>query len=66
MFLIANNSKLPTSSSCKTDKRSSTITVLAKDIGEIIRSLNPNKAHSHNNLSICMLKLCGDAFIDDI
>ena len=24
------------------------------------KSLNPNKAHGHGNISICMLKICGD------
>ena len=30
-------------------------------IEKIIVSLNPNKAHGHDNISICMLKICGDA-----
>ena len=29
------------------------------DIGEIIRNLNPNKAHGHDRISIRMLQICG-------
>ena len=64
--LITNNSKLPTSPSYLTDKRLSTITFSAEDIGKIIRSLDPNKAHGHDNLSIRMLKLCGDAICEPL
>ena len=64
--LITNNSKLPTSPSHLTDKRLSAITFSADDIGKIIRSLNPNKSHGHDNLSICMLKLCGDAICEPL
>lgn len=44
-----------------TDKRLSTITYSVKDIGKIFWSLDHDKAHGHNNLSIRMLKLRGDA-----
>ena len=56
---INNNSKL------------STVTFSPEDVGKIIRSLNfsfffirslnPNKAHGHDNSSILMIKLCVDA-----
>ena len=59
--LFTNNSKLPTSPNYLTDKRLSTITFSVQDIGKIVRSLNPNKAHGHDNLSIRIVKLCGDA-----
>ena len=58
---ITNNSKLPASPSYLTDKRLSTITFSADDIGKIMRSLNRNKAHGHDNLIMRMLKLFGDA-----
>ena len=44
----------------------SPITFSAEDIGKIIRSLDPNKAHGHDNLSIRMLKLCGDAICEPL
>ena len=64
--LITNNSKLPTSPSYLTDKRLSAITLSAKDTGKTIRSLNPYEAHGHDNLSIGMLKLCGDAVCEPL
>ena len=64
--LITSNSKLPTSPSYLTDKRLYTITFPAKDIGKIIPSLDPNKAHDHDNLSIRMLKLCGNAICEPL
>ena len=33
----------------------------AHNIEKIIVSLNPNKAHGHENISIRMLKICGNA-----
>ena len=62
--LITNNSTLATSQSYFHDKRLSTITFSAEDIGKIIWSLNPNKAHGHDNLSIGMFKLCYDAICE--
>ena len=53
--LITNNSKLPTSPSYLIDKRLSSITFSADDIGKIIRSLNPNKTHGHDHLRRCYL-----------
>ena len=35
----------------------------AADLSRIIRNLNPNKSHGHDNLSIRMLQLCGDSII---
>ena len=57
MSLNTNHSKLPTSSSYLTYKRLSTIIFLAQDVGEIIRSFDPNKTYGYDNLSICMFKL---------
>ena len=33
----------------------------ANDIKSIINKLDPNKAHGHDKISICMIKLCGDS-----
>ena len=38
----------------------SSATFSAEDIGKIIHSLDHNKAHGHDNISIHMLKICGD------
>ena len=64
--LITNNSKLLISPSYLADKRLSSMTFSADDIGKIIRSFKPNKAHGHDNLSIRMLKLCGDAICEPL
>ena len=59
--LIPNNSSLPADVNYITDKRLSTVTFSARDIGKIIQNLDSNKAHGHDNLSIRMLKICGDS-----
>ena len=55
-----NCSKLPTNPRYVTGKRLSTINVTADDIEKINVSFNSNKAHGHDNISISMLKVCGD------
>ena len=42
------------------EKPLSIITFSPEDIGKIIRNLNPNKVHGHENISILMLKICGN------
>ena len=58
--LKANHSELPTSLSFRTDKRLSSATFSAEDIAKIIQGLSPSKTHEHDNISIRMLKICGD------
>ena len=57
--LIKNTSVLPTNSESLTDKSLSNITFTDNDIGKIIKSLDLNKAHGRDMISIRMLKLCG-------
>ena len=59
--LIPNNSSLPADVNYITDKRLSTVTFSARDIRKIIQNLDSSKAHGHDNLSIRMLKICGDS-----
>ena len=42
------------------DKRLRTINFTADNIEKMIVTLNSNKAHGHDNISIRMLKICGD------
>ena len=42
------------------DKRLGKINLTADKIEKIIASLNSNKPHDHENISIRMLKICGD------
>ena len=59
--LILNNNSLLADVNYITDKRLTTGTFSARDIGKIIRNLDSNKAHGHDNLSIPMLKTCSDS-----
>ena len=58
--LLKNCSKVPRNSRYVTDKKLRTINFTADGIGKIILSLNSNKSHRHDNISIHMLKICGD------
>ena len=58
--LLANHSELPTSLSFQINKWLSSVTFSAEDIGKVIQGLDHSKAHGHDNISIRMLKICGD------
>ena len=58
-FIIQNSSKLLLTLNNKTENSISSITFKCNDIVTIIRSLDPNKAHGYNMISIRMLKICG-------
>ena len=57
--IIDNSSELPSNFLKKTDKSIFAITFTCNDIATLIKNLDPNKAHDHDMISICMLKLCG-------
>ena len=59
--LVRNSSVLPTDFELSTDKSLSNITFTDSDIGRIINSLDPNKAHGHDMMRIHMLKICGES-----
>ena len=54
-----NNSILP-ALSYLTDSRLGTIQIADNEIKSIIMSLNPNKTHGCDNISIKMLQLCAE------
>ena len=58
---MSNASKLPSDFTLYIDNRLSAVTFSQDNIGKIIQNLNPSKAHSHDNTSIRMLKLCGSS-----
>ena len=58
---MANNSELPTNPSFQTNKRLSSVRFSAEDIGKTIQGLDPSKARRHDDISIHMLKICGDS-----
>ena len=47
----------------KTNERIGNIQFSSSDISKIIKDLNPNKAHGHDNISIKMIQLCGESII---
>ena len=47
----------------RTPNRLTDINFSSTDISKIIRDLNPNKLHGHDNLSIRMTQICGNSII---
>ena len=47
----------------RTNKHLNDISFTPSDLSRIINDLNPNKAHGHDNISIKMIKMCGDSII---
>lgn len=60
--ILDNGSTIP-DFNLKTDKRISSITFSSSDLSKIIKDLNPNKAHGHDNISIKMIQMCGNSII---
>ena len=52
------SSVLPSTISFKTNSRLNSIFLEKEDVLKIIRNLNVNKAHGHDNISIRLLKIC--------
>ena len=61
---LNNNSKIPENQTYKTNTKLFLIKLMNKDIINIIKSLNEDKVHGHDNISIRMLKICDTADID--
>ena len=60
--ILDNSSNVP-EISYKTNKRISSINLSSSDLSKIIKELNPNKAHGHDNISIRMIQVCGESNI---
>ena len=58
---IENDSTLPNDLVFETTERISSFDISKDEITKIIRSLDPNKAHGHDGISILMLKLYGSS-----
>ena len=56
--LVSNNSVLPSEYTYMTKEHIQSITFTESDVIKIIRDLDVNKAHGHDNISIRMIKLC--------
>ena len=59
---LSNASTLPPLTT-KTDKRLSSLKINEDDILSIIKSLNSNKSHGWDKLSIKMVKMCGKTLV---
>ena len=57
--LMSKDSKLPSRLHYFTEKRLSICKFSSNNIFDIIQQLDPHKAHSHDMISIRMLKICG-------
>ena len=57
-YLINNSSVLPSLLFKRAENVISSIDFGSDDIVKIIHNLDPNKAHGHGMISICMLKIC--------
>ena len=63
---LANNSVIPEYQSYETGERLSSIVIQTDDILKIIRNLNVNKAHGHDEISIRMLKICDSSIVEPL
>ena len=63
-FLISHTSSPPSYINYTTEKFLSTVTLSVEAIGNIIQNLDSNKADGNDNISVRMLKICGDAIYE--
>ena len=59
--LTKNDSKIPSHLNYKTENCLLTANFSIDGIAKILQNLDPNKAHGHDKISICMLQLCGNS-----
>ena len=60
---ISNDSTVPVNINFETRERLSSFEFCVDDIVKIIRSLDQNKAHGHDEISVCMIKLCASSIL---
>ena len=58
---VDNDSSIPPNITFAADQKQSTFEFCTDDIIKIIKSLDPNKAHRHDKISIQMIKLCASS-----
>ena len=63
---LTNSSVLPSKISFKTHSRLNSISFEKEDVLKIMRNLNVNKAHGHDNISIRMLKICDSEVVEPL
>ena len=60
---LPNDSKLPENQTYITETKLSSFNIEDEDIYKIIKTLDINKAHGHDEVSIRMLKLCDKSIV---
>ena len=60
---LKNNSKLPSNQIFLTQSRLNSLDFNKDEILKIIRALNIHKAHSHDDISIRMIKICDKSLL---
>ena len=63
---LVNNSKLPDRITYNSAARLTSIKFDNNDILKIIRSLNINKAHGHDDISVRMIKMCDESLVQPL
>ena len=66
MLPLSNNSSHPNYINYTAEKPLSTVALSVESIGKIIQNLDSNKAHGNDNISIRMLKICGDSIYESL
>ena len=61
MHAPVENSQLSTRFTTYTDSVLTSIDFSVEQVSNIIKKLDPNKAHGHDKISQRMLKICGDS-----
>ena len=60
---LINDSEIPDEISFVTSERLSSVIFDDQDIIKIIRALNENKAHGHDDISIHIIKICDSSIV---
>ena len=63
MYIPLQDSSSPPTFYLRTDETLSSLNISDDDIFTIIKSLNPNKSHGWDNISIRMINLCGKSVV---
>ena len=60
---VNNDSSIPPNITFATKQKLSTLEFCTDDIVTIIKSLDPNKTHGHDEISVRMIKLCATSIV---
>ena len=66
MTTVNTNGVLPSTSNYLTDDELSPFNISSEVIFQLIKDLDPNKAHGHDEISVKMLKLCAPSICNPL